>query len=88
VREHGVEPVRRHVERDVLHAADVIAVLARQPLRVLEDREQGIVAHVEEVVPQVVVGRLPAVLLVGHAPRTTSTGQRASASAAATSSQS
>src|SRR5688572_316773 len=52
----------------MLHAADMVAHLARQALRVLEHREEGIVAHVEEVVAQVVVGRLPAVLLVRHAP--------------------
>jgi hypothetical protein len=41
--DHGVELLRRHMEGHVLHAADMVAHLPRQPLRVLEDREQRVV---------------------------------------------
>src|SRR4051812_20371497 len=51
----------------MLHAADMVAVLPRQSLRIFENREERVVPHIEEVMPQVVVGRLAAVALVRHA---------------------
>src|SRR4051812_18980723 len=51
----------------MLHAADMVAVLPRQTLRILEDCEERVVPHIEEVMPQVVVRWLAAVALVGHA---------------------
>jgi DNA-binding response OmpR family regulator len=56
------------VKGDMLHAAGTIAILARQALRIFEERQQRIIAHVEEIVPEIVVGRLAAIPLIGDAP--------------------
>ena len=59
-----------HREGHMLHAADGIAVGRRfGALGNLEERQQAVVAHVEEIMAQIFVGRVAPVLGAGAKPR-------------------
>ena len=51
----------------MLHPPGKVSVLERQALRVFEESEQAVVAHIEKIVAQVIVRRLAAVALERHA---------------------
>jgi len=51
------------MERELLHASERVSIAARSIRGVLEEREQALVAHVEEVVLPAISLDLPALLI-------------------------